>query len=147
KSPKARVDWDAEVPELPTVISTLPELEEKISRIVDKLEKVPLDAIGQDMKKTLASLNETLQDARGVINRFDDNVVPALKATLEDASAALGSANRMLTSTEANLVGPGAPAQVELRNAMQEIARAARSLRALADYLEQHPDALIRGKS
>ena len=52
----------------------------------------------------------------------------------------------MLTSTENNLTGAGAPGQVELRNAMQEIARAARSLRILADYLEQHPEALIRGK-
>ena len=53
----------------------------------------------------------------------------------------------MLTSTEANLVGPGAPGQVELRNAMQELARAARSLRVLADYLERHPESLIRGKT
>jgi len=30
---------------------------------------------------------------------------------------------------------------------MQELARAARSLRTLADYLEQHPEALIRGKT
>ena len=53
----------------------------------------------------------------------------------------------MLTSTETNLVGPGAPGQVELRNAMQELARAARSLRVLADYLERHPESLIRGKT
>ena len=54
---------------------------------------------------------------------------------------------RGATLTDANLVGPGAPGQVELRNAMQELARAARSLRTLADYLEQHPEALIRGKT
>ena len=147
KTPKARVDWSAPTPELPTIISTLPELEEKIGRIVDKLERVPLEGISEDLKKTLASLDETLRDARGVINHFDADVVPGLKSTLDDARSALGSAERMLTSTEANLVGPGAPAQVDLRNAMQEVARAARSLRVLADYLERHPDALIRGKT
>ncbi|HTP99613.1 MAG TPA: MlaD family protein [Casimicrobiaceae bacterium] len=147
KAPKARVDWSAPTPELPTIISTLPELEEKIGRIVDKLERVPLEGISEDLKKTLASLDETLRDARGVINHFDADVVPGLKSTLDDARSALGSAERMLTSTEANLVGPGAPAQVDLRNAMQEVARAARSLRVLADYLERHPDALIRGKT
>jgi paraquat-inducible protein B len=147
KAAKAKIDWSAEPVELPTVVSTLPELEEKLGRIVDKLEKVPLEAIGQDLRTTLASLTETLSDARGVINRFDENVVPALKGALDDARVALGSAERMLTSTEANLVGPGAPGQVELRNAMQELARAARSLRTLADYIEQHPEALIRGKT
>ena len=105
------------------------------------------NVVAEDMKKALASLDATLRDARGVINRFDADVVPALKSTLDDARGALGSAERMLTSTEANLVGPGAPGQVELRNAMQEIARAARSLRVLADYLERHPEALIRGKT
>jgi paraquat-inducible protein B len=147
KSPKARIDWTAATPELPTVVSTLPELEAKLGHIIDKLEKVPLDAIGEDLKKALASLDDTLRDARGVLNHFDADVVPALKSALDDARGALGSAERMLTSTEANLVGPGAPGQVELRNAMQELARAARSLRVLADYLERHPEALIRGKT
>jgi paraquat-inducible protein B len=30
---------------------------------------------------------------------------------------------------------------------MREIARAAKAFRQLSDYLEQHPEALIRGKS
>jgi len=144
---KSRVDWSAEEPELPTTISTLPEIEEKLGRIIDKIERLPLDAIGEDLKKALVGIDDTLRDARGVINHFDADVVPALKAALEDARGALGSAERMLTSTEANLVGTGAPGQVELRNTMQELSRAARSLRTLADYLEQHPEALIRGKT
>jgi paraquat-inducible protein B len=35
---------------------------------------------------------------------------------------------------------------VNLTEALQELSRAARSLRALADYLDQHPEALLRGK-
>ena len=147
KAPKVAMNWDETPAELPTILSTLPEIEEKLGRIIDKIEKMPLDAIGEDMKKALTSLDETLRDARGTIQRFDTNVTPALKAALDDARTALGAADRMLTSTEANLTGPGAPGQVELRNAMQELARAARSLRVLADYLERHPESLIRGKT
>ncbi len=147
KSPKARIDWAAATPELPTVISTLPEIEEKLGRIIDKLERVPLDALGNDIRKALASLDDTFRDARVVLQQFDADVMPALKSTLDDARSALGSAERMLTSTEATLVGPTAPGQQELRNAMQELGRAARSLRVLADFLELHPEALIRGKT
>jgi paraquat-inducible protein B len=146
KAPRVTISWDETPAELPTMLSTLPEIEEKLGRIIDRIEKMPLDAIGEDMKKALTSLDETLRDARGTIQRFDTNVTPALKAALDDARTALGAADRMLTSTEANLTGPGAPGQVELRNAMQELARAARSLRILADYLERHPESLIRGK-
>lgn len=147
KATKARLDWNAQVPELPTVISTLPEIEAKISSIIGKLERVPLDAIGNDLKKTLGTLDQTLKDAGTVLNNFDAQVVPALKSTLDDARGALGSAERMLTSTETNIVGASAPGQLELRSAMSELARAARSLRVLADYLERHPEALIRGKT
>jgi paraquat-inducible protein B len=147
KAPKADVTWTQTPPELPTVVSTLPEIEQKLGRIIDKIEKMPLDAIGEDVRKVLVSLDETLRDARGTLNRFDAEVTPALRATLDDARGALGAAEKMITSTEANLVGAGAPGQVELRNAMQELARAARSLRVLADYLERHPESLIRGKT
>lgn len=36
--------------------------------------------------------------------------------------------------------------QQDLREALHELARAAQSLRVLTDYLERHPEAIIRGK-
>jgi len=143
---KARIDWTASVPELPTQPSQLPEFEAKLGRLVDKLERMPIDAIGNDLRDALAGMREALQSAKGMLDNVNADVVPALKDTLVDARGALGSAEKMLASTQANLVGAGAPGQVELRNAMQELARAARSLRVLADYLERHPEALLRGK-
>ncbi|MEO8753133.1 MAG: MlaD family protein [Casimicrobiaceae bacterium] len=147
KLPKVKFNGDAELPEIPVTVSTLPELEEKLGSIIDKLDRLPLDAIGADLRKNLATLEQTLKDGSALLNHIDTDIVPALKTTLDDAKSALGSAERMLTSTEATLVGPSAPGQQELRNAMQELGRAARSLRVLADYLELHPEALIRGKT
>ena len=53
----------------------------------------------------------------------------------------------MLSSTDNTLLGPDAPAQQELRDALREIAGAARGIRVLADYLERNPEALLRGKT
>ena len=53
----------------------------------------------------------------------------------------------MLKNTDATLLGKDAPAQQELRETLQEVTRAARSLRILTDYLERHPESLIRGKA
>ena len=53
----------------------------------------------------------------------------------------------VLKNTDATLLGKNAPGQQELRDALQEVTRAARSLRVLTDYLERHPEALIRGKT
>jgi paraquat-inducible protein B len=60
--------------------------------------------------------------------------------------------DRTLTQTRSTLVTlerflkPNSPLQIEAQKAMQEFGSAARSLRIMADYLERHPEALIRGK-
>ena len=52
-APKAKVDWSRDTPELPVVPSTLPDLEAKLTSILAKLDKLPLEAIGNDFRKDL----------------------------------------------------------------------------------------------
>ena len=146
-APKAKVDWSQDPTELPVVPSTVPDLEAKLTGIVAKLDKLPLEAIGDDLKKALVSLDQMLKDADKAVNRLDTEVTPGLKTTLDGLHGTIAAADRVLKNTDATLVGKDAPAQQELRDALQEIARAARSLRVLTDYLERHPESLIRGKT
>ena len=44
-------------------------------------------------------------------------------------------------------VGAGSALTEDAENVMQELARAARSIRVFADYLDRHPEALLRGKA
>lgn len=144
---KTKIDWRREVPELPVVPSTVSDLEAKITGIVAKLDKLPVEAISADLTKVLATLGQTLEDASKAMNRIDSDVTPRLKSTLDGLRGTISAADRALNSTDATLVGKDAPAQQDLRDALQEIARAARSLRTLTDFLERHPEALLRGKT
>ncbi len=146
-APRAKIDWSRDPTELPVVPSTVTDLEAKITGIVAKLDKLPYEAIGADLKKALASLNQTLEDTSKAVNRIDTDITPGLKTTLDGLRGTIASVDGVLKNTDATLVGKDAPAQQELRDALQEIARAARSLRVLTDYLERHPEALIRGKT
>jgi paraquat-inducible protein B len=146
-APKVKIDWRQEAPELPVVPSTVSDLEAKITGIVAKLDKLPLEAIGADVTKVLVSLDQTLKSADKAVNRIDAEVTPGLKTTVEEIRRAITSADGVLKNADATLVGKDAPAQQELREALQEITRAARSLRVLTDFLERHPEALIRGKT
>jgi paraquat-inducible protein B len=130
---KAKVDWKVEVIELPVVPSTLPDIEAKLEGIMAKLDKLPLEAIGTDLKEDLQALHQTLDNATSLLNHASTELSPELIKTLHDA--------------DTTLMGPNAPVQQELRGALQELARAATSLRDLTDYLERHPESLIRGKS
>jgi paraquat-inducible protein B len=87
----------------------------------------------------LQALDKTLQDADAVLRHADADAIPEVKRALEDLHHVLDNAN-------ATLVGKDAPGQQDLRDALHEVTGAARSLRSLTDYLERHPEALIRGK-
>jgi paraquat-inducible protein B len=145
-APKVKMDLNRDPVELPVVPSTVQDLEQKITGIVAKLDKLPYEAIGTDLTKALVTLNQTLEDVSKALNSIDTDITPGLKATLDGLRGTIAATDRVLNNTDATLVGKDAPAQQELRDALQEIARAARSLRVLADYLERHPESLIRGK-
>jgi paraquat-inducible protein B len=139
-TPEAEVDWTQETPVVPTVPSTLPDLEAKVTAILAKLDKIPYGAIGADVRKTLDTLNNTIE-------QINLGITPGLKSAIAELKRVLKSTQRLIKSTDATLLGKDAPGQLELRDALQEVARAARSVRVLSDYLERHPEALLRGKS
>jgi paraquat-inducible protein B len=112
------------------------------------------------------NLNSTISDARGLVNNVDKEVKPLtgkVKSTLNDYGklardvdakldplsdaviAAMNAAESALKSLD-GLVGKDSPTRADLDTTLQELSGAARSLRILADYLERHPDAIIKGK-
>ena len=145
-APKVKLDWSVPTPVIPTVPSTLPNLEDKVTGILDKIDKIPFEAIGNEIKQVLASIDKAIGDIDKAVDHIDTGVTPELRSALVEFRRALASADRVLNNTDATLLGPDAPVQFELRDALQEVARAARGVRVLADYLERNPGALIRGK-
>jgi paraquat-inducible protein B len=122
-SPPATVDWSQKPVRLPTVPGQLEATEASINNIIKKLDKMPLQQIGDNLQKVLGELDLTLVSARG---------------TLEAAQGTLGNTS--------NLTAPNSAQVQQLNSTLQEVSRAARSVRVLADYLERHPEALLRGK-
>ena len=145
-APKVEIDWSVPIPVIPTVPSTLPNLEDKVAGILDKVDKIPFESIGTEIKQVLATIDNAIKDIDKAVDHIDTGVTPELKSGLVEFRRALASADRVLQNTDTTLLGPDAPGQLELRDALQEVARAARAVRVLADYLERNPGALIRGK-
>ena len=50
-------------------------------------------------------------------------------------------------SSADDVIRPNSELRADLSTTLNEVSRAARGLRVLADYLERHPEALLRGKS
>jgi paraquat-inducible protein B len=146
-APKPKLDWKSEPLELPVAPGGFANIEAKLSSILTKVDNMPLNAIGIEVKDALASLNQTLKDADALVKNVDAKLVPEGTRTLEDMRTAINSADRVLKNTDTTLFGKDSPAPQDLRDTLQEVTRAARSVRILVDYLERHPEMLIRGKT
>lgn len=131
KAPKAKIDWGGKPPELPTVQGGLQELQSLVMSIAQKLDKVPFDTLGKDLDGTLKNADLLLQQLR-------TETAPQVTATLKQAQDTLDEVKRMLS--------PGSSFRQDTGDTLREVSRAARSFRELADYLERHPEALLRGK-
>jgi paraquat-inducible protein B len=131
KAPPAKVDMSREPIELPTVPNTLDELQLQVADIAKKLDKVPFDEIG-------AKLDSALQNADSLFKQLDTQVAPQARDTLSAAKRTFSSAETALQQDS--------PLQGDVHQALQQLTRTLQSLNALSDYLERHPESLLRGK-
>lgn len=153
---RARFDAGAAVPELPTVPGALADLQPQLADIVARLSRVRFDEIGSDLQAALRAVNASTVSMQAALSSVDSTfreLTPEAKAaitemrqTLANANRALASAQATLRSAETNLTDSQAPLQRNANQALAELQRAAQALRALADYLQRHPESLLRGK-
>jgi paraquat-inducible protein B len=120
---------------LPTVPGTLSEIQPQIATIVAKMSKIPFEEIGRDLRTTLSRASAAI-----------GQLTPEAQKALAEVRKTLDKAQSSLDSLDRNVTDPNAPVQHNVEETMLELQRAARSLRVLSDYLQQHPEAILRGK-
>jgi paraquat-inducible protein B len=154
-APPAKINWAGIYPEFPTVPTAMEEITTSLTQLLKKLEKLPIEQIGYDLRDTVsgakrlvnspelqqsaAELNETLNQAQKFIAALNTGVAPELKSAVSNLNAALIQAQKLARSLNSN-VAPQAD------RTLRELQSAARSIKNWAEYLERHPEALIRGK-
>ena len=133
-----RVDWDSHPAIFPTVSNGLDEIQDALSGIARKLSKVPFDQLAYRLDSALSSLDHTLKNANHLLQNVDANLAPQMQSTLAEAQAAMKNAKEILSQD--------APLQSDLGSTLMQVSRAAKSISALVDYLQRHPESLLRGK-
>lgn len=126
-------------PELPTLGGSIDAITQRVARILDKVDQVPIESIGRNLDGALAGLQGTLSEMESLTGSANQDMMPAIQASLAKLEGALGSAD--------SLISPDSPMTRDLERLMADLAEAARSMRLLAERLEQHPEELLRGKT
>jgi paraquat-inducible protein B len=130
-SPRVAFNASVRPLELPTVNGSVQELEANIGRLVKKVNDLPLEQITADLHTDLKDLHETLSE-------LHTQVLPNAVDTLSALHGTLDSADRALDLES--------PLQRGLTDTLSETRSTLQSVRELADYLDRHPDALLRGR-
>jgi paraquat-inducible protein B len=138
EAPPAELGTDAgSYPEIPSVPADLEAITRSVGQVLDKVAGAPIEELVVDLRRTVQGL-DTLTARMGPLTA-------SLGRAADAATAALGTAGGTLRSVD-GLVGQGSPLSRDTAAMMGELSGAARSVRVLADYLERHPEALLRGK-
>jgi paraquat-inducible protein B len=136
--PKEKVVWKEQPAIFPTISGGLDDIQDSVGVIAKKLSKVPFDQLSAHLLSAMNSLDQTLKSADQLLHNVDSNLAPQVQTALAEAQAALKNAKELL--------GQDAPLENDLGSTLLQVSRAAKSISALVDYLERHPESLLRGK-
>jgi paraquat-inducible protein B len=102
-----------------------------------------------DIPSTLAEMRETLRSIQG-LTATADSTMASIRPRVDATSAELEEAADDLSAALSNLsavIDPGSPLLTNLEKSLYEMSLAAAAFAELADYLQQNPSALLRGKN
>jgi paraquat-inducible protein B len=100
-----------------------------------------IEAAVKDARKLLQNIDRQVEPLGPSIRKASDSI----EKTLKSADAALHSAQKAIDGVEGN-IGEDSPLVYQLNKTLEEVSNLARSVRQLADYLERHPESVLRGK-
>jgi paraquat-inducible protein B len=129
-------------------LATSPDLHASIGEIRETLNtfKELARKVDSKVEPLATSLDQTLVEARAGIGDARKLMQADIKEAADSATTALDQANLTLKSIE-GLAKEGSLLRHEVSAALTEIAAASRSVRVLAAFIEQHPDAILRGRA
>ncbi len=151
QSAPAKLGESGTYPVIPSVPTQLEVLTASVTGVLSKVAALPLPELIADLRTTLQDVDnlvaspDTKQTVAGL--RESATRLQGLLGTIEQRlGPLLTRADSTLASTNA-LVGQNSQLRYDLGDLMRELTSAARSIRVFADYLERHPEALLRGKA
>ncbi len=164
-APPADVSMQGDAIVWPNIPGGLDSITSSLSQVAQKLQQLPLDEIannlntalrgvsgftnGPELKRSLSALADAMASTRDLMHTLDTGVTPALdhvSQISQGLQAAVDRLNRLINSADSGY-GSNSQFNRDLARLLDQASDTARSVRLLADYLDQHPEALLRGRS
>ena len=87
----AQINWEGRYPQMPTVPTSLDEITTSLTALLKKLQKLPIEQIGNDLR-------DTVQGAKRLVNSAElQESIAALNQTLNQAQQFAATLNKVIT--------------------------------------------------
>lgn len=152
---------DSRYPEVPSIPSGRERFIEDLGTMLQTLSSIPFQEIAESIQSTMREVNKVMQTANfeetfaeiraavdqasEMVRHLDEEMIPAAESLRRTADAAAQALARVDTLLD-QLDEMTEESDHSLKNSINDLAAAARSFRAFADYLERNPSSLIFGK-
>ena len=157
---KAQLVMDGANPRFPSALgsSGLDDIVAKADAFLSKLDGVPLEDIGANLRRITGNLDklasspelkDSLLHLHATMTSLDKilgDVQPQIGPLIAKLNAVAAELSGTAASIRQVLESAGPNEDASLPEAIRQITEAASSIKALTDYLDRHPEALIRGK-
>ncbi|MEN8686495.1 MAG: MlaD family protein [Desulfuromonadales bacterium] len=137
-APPVKLRMEGDYPVFPTIPAPLEQIAQRVDNILKKVEKIPFEQIGEELKVAIESLTATLDEVKAMSGKVNEQTIPKLNASMDKLQETLDGIKSTL--------GPDSALNYNARKVTSELALAIRSIRSLLEYLERDPQALILGK-
>lgn len=143
----------------------LDNLVSSVTDLTQKLSSIPFDQIGADLQKTLRNisdltggpeLKQTLQSAastlaavQDLVRKIDAGATPMLRRLPDIATSlqqTIDRTSKLVASADSAYFG-NSQVKRDVERLLAQLSDTARSVRLLADFLSQHPESIIQGKT
>lgn len=131
----------------------------KADDILGKVQQIPIAEIGADVRSLTGNLTrlvsspkvtDSLNHLESTLNQVDQAVreaKPKIGPLIDKLNTAADQLQSVAVSANALVSSDGSAQDASLPATLRQLTDAARSLRALADYLGRHPESILRGKA
>jgi ABC-type transporter Mla subunit MlaD len=112
-------------------------------RVLGITKHVEMIVSSPQLQDSLRHLDHTLKELDDTIRHTGPQItdlVQSLRQTASELDMAAQAANGVLGNTPRNQ-------DQNIRTALYELTETARTIRSLADYLDRHPEALVKGRT
>jgi paraquat-inducible protein B len=120
---------------------------QRLDRSMAEVEKIAVtagrnaDPIVNNLRSAAESANRSAQQVEGAVGKVSENIDPVVTSLRNAADSAAAAAKRA-----EQLMGTSQKQGYDIAELVRELTRAAEAVRALSNYLQENPDAVIKGR-